>query len=92
MMTSRELVYATLEHRNTSGRVPRQLWTLPHATSRYPEETARLLADFPEDVIGIGAPTAEPTIARGNPFAIGEYTDEFGCVFTNVHGGVIGEV
>lgn len=33
---------------------------------------------------------AAPT--QGDPYAIGEYTDEWGCVFTNIHGGVIGEV
>ena len=92
MMTSRELVLATLEFRNKTGRAPRQLWSLPCATDRYPEETARLLADFPPDVTGIGAPLAEPTIARGNPVAVGEYVDEFGCVFTNINPGVIGEV
>ena len=36
-MTSRELVLSTLEFRNTEGRVPRQLWTLPWAANRYPE-------------------------------------------------------
>ena len=92
MMTSRELVLATLEHRNFTGRVPRQLWSLPVATNRYPEETAKLLADFPPDITGIGAPLARPTIQKGDPFAIGEFTDEFGCVFTNIQEGVIGEV
>lgn len=92
MMTSKELVKATLEFRNTTGRAPRQLWSLPIATDRYPEETARLMRDFPADIVGVGAPLAEPTIARGNPFAAGEYVDEFGCVFTNIQPGVIGEV
>ncbi|MBQ7337172.1 MAG: methyltransferase [Clostridia bacterium] len=91
-MTSRELVLATLEHRNFTDRVPRQLWSLPVATDRYPAETAKLIADFPADIINIGAPLSEPTIMKGNPYAIGEYTDEFGCVFTNIQEGVIGEV
>ena len=34
-MTSKELVIRTLEFRNTDGRVPRQLWTLPWATERF---------------------------------------------------------
>ncbi len=37
-MTSRELVHATLEFRNTEGRVPRDLWTLPWANQNYPNE------------------------------------------------------
>jgi hypothetical protein len=92
MMTSRELVLATLEFRNTTGRAPRQIWTLPWANQHYPKEVDQLFRDFPPDVTGIGAPLAEPTIAKGDPCAIGQYTDEFGCVFENIHGGIIGEV
>lgn len=46
-MTSKELVLRTLEFRNTDGRVPRDLWTLPWATDRYPEMMRKLRADFP---------------------------------------------
>ena len=31
-------------------------------------------------------------LTKGDPYAIGEYTDEWGCLFTNIHGGIIGEV
>ena len=41
-MTSKELVKRTLEFRNTDGRVPRDLWTLPWATERYPDTMRRL--------------------------------------------------
>lgn len=34
-MTSKELVLRTLEFRNTEGRAPRQLWTLPWATEHH---------------------------------------------------------
>lgn len=30
-MTPRELVYATLEFENKTGRVPRQIWILPYS-------------------------------------------------------------
>ncbi len=92
MMTSRELVLATLEFRNTSCRAPRQLWSLPWANDHYPEGVARILQDFPPDITGIGAPLAQPTIAKGDPCAVGQYVDEFGCVFENIHPGIMGEV
>lgn len=41
MMTSRELVYATLEGQNTSGRIPRQIWTLPVLVRFQPSQPPR---------------------------------------------------
>jgi len=49
-MTSRELVKKTLEFKN-SGRVPRDLWTLPWAYNTYGEEVDRISQDFPPDVV-----------------------------------------
>lgn len=51
-MTCRELVLSTLEFRNTEGRVPRQLWTLPWATERYPEMIQKMNCDFGWDMSG----------------------------------------
>lgn len=92
MMTPRELVRATLEFRNKTERAPRDLWTLPCAIDRYPEQYARIVADYPADIVGSWAPLAEPTIRQGDPHKRGEYIDEFGCVFTNLVDGYIGEV
>ncbi len=92
MMTPRELVLATLEFRNGTERAPRDLWSLPGAVDRYPEEFARIVRDFPPDTTAIGAPLAQPTVSRGDPHKRGEYVDEFGCVFTNLVDGYIGEV
>ena len=91
-MNSRELVLRTLEFRNTSGRVPRQLWSLPWACAKYPQMMEKLARDFVWDFDGPDVCYARAPQTRGDPYAIGEYVDEWGCVFTNVHGGVIGEV
>ena len=41
-MTSRELVNATLEFRNETGIVPRQMWVLPWAEKNYGKELERI--------------------------------------------------
>ncbi|HEY9077761.1 MAG TPA: uroporphyrinogen decarboxylase family protein [Anaerolineaceae bacterium] len=92
MTTSRELVYQTLEFKNPE-RVPRQLWTLPWATLHFPEELAAIRRDFPDDITS--APVhllQEPRLEKGDPYAAGEYIDPWGCRFTNIQPGVIGEV
>lgn len=92
MMTSRELVYATLEGQNTSGRIPRQIWTLPWAWDNHGGMLRQLLADYPEDIGSAPAVCREVPRTVGNPYAVGEYVDEWGCRFTNIHKGIIGEV
>lgn len=91
-MTSKELVLRTLEFRNTDGRVPRELWTLPWATKRYPERIERLGQEFPWDFASPQAAYAQLTLESGDAYAVGEYTDAWGCKFTNIQPGVIGEV
>lgn len=91
-MIPRELVKQTLEFRNCGGRVPRQLWSLPCATERYPEETRAIGRDFPDDIVHVGAKLSSPTIVSGDMYGVGEYTDEWGCRFENLFYGVVGEV
>jgi uroporphyrinogen decarboxylase len=92
-MTSRELVLHTLEFTNTSGRVPRQLWSLPWAWEHYPGELAALERDFPWDIAGPETVFTEPFVrVEGDPCTPGRYVDEWGCVFTNLQRGIIGEV
>lgn len=91
-MTSRELVLDTLNFRNTGGRVPRQLWSLPWAGLHYPEMIEKLQRDFVWD---FGSPSTilkhcPPT--KGDPYQPGEYIDEWGCKFQNIQPGIIGEV
>lgn len=91
-MTSRDLVRATLEFENRSGRAPRQLWTLPWAEEHAGETIRKIQTEFPSDFAGPPVILRTPTIASGDPYAVGESIDEWGCKFTNIHKGIIGEV
>ncbi len=91
-MTSRELVGKTLEFSNTDGRVPRQLWTLPWARIHHPDALAAIERDFEWDFAGPPVILRERAATRGDPYAVGEFTDEWGCTFHNIQAGVIGEV
>ena len=92
-MTPRELVYSTLEFRNKTGKVPREVWTLPWAKYTYGEEFDKILAEFPNDIL-----TARPHYAKKSPATsgvsdeIGIYKDDWGCIFLNRQRGIIGEV
>ena len=91
MKTPRELVYETLEFKNPS-RVPRQLWILPWAQIHYPEKLQKIQKDFPDDIISAPGYYTEFPKTYGNPYAVGEYIDEWGCKFTNYQEGIIGEI
>ena len=91
-MTSKELVLRTLEFENTSGRVPRDLWVLPWAEYNYPEQLSAIRKKYPPDITGVSLRLKEKGISYGDMYGIGEYTDDFGCVFTNAVRGIIGEV
>ncbi len=91
-MTSRELVRATLEFRNTDDRAPRQLWCLPWARDKYGREVNQVNTDFPDDIVSAPHLLKTQCQTKGDPYAKGEYIDEWGCVFENIHPGVIGEV
>jgi len=90
-ITSRELVHQTL---NFAGppRAPRDLWVLPIAVEQYPRELAGLESEFPTDFASIAGHERAKAPTRGDPYAIGEFTDEWGCTFVNIQRGVIGEV
>jgi len=91
-MTSKEIVLQTIEFRNKEQRVPRQLWSLPWAHDHYPEMMKRLHTEFEWDFSGPAAILKQSGVSKGDPYVVGEYIDEWGCVFTNIHKGVIGEV
>jgi uroporphyrinogen decarboxylase len=90
-MNSRALVRHTLEFASPPL-VPRQAWILPWAEERYPSEVAKLRAEYPDDLIAAPALYREPLPVVGNRYEKGVYIDEWGCRFTNIHGGVIGIV
>lgn len=91
-MTPRDLVKATLEFENKTERVPRQLWALPWAWEHEETMYKKIRNDFPDDIVGAPVSLKVPTIAQGDPHAIGTYVDEWGCKFTNIQRGVVGEV
>lgn len=90
-MNSRKLVLDTLEMRN-HGRAPRDLWTLPWATSRYPNELAEIQRSFPSDLIGTPSYNREQGVGHGDMYMPGRAVDAWGCEFISIHEGIIGEV
>lgn len=91
-MTSRELVYKTLEFENKNGRAPRQMWRLPWAEMKHGDMVKRIETEFPDDIVSAPTILKSKTIADGDPYKVGESTDEWGCRFYNLHEGIIGEV
>ena len=89
--TSREIVLRTLNF-DRPPRAPRDLWVLPIARENNPNELAAILRDFPPDFVNLEGHETNPPPTRGDPFAVGEFVDEWGCPFVNIQRGVIGEV
>ena len=90
--TSRELVRDTLEFKNTDGRVPRQLWTLPWADLYHHDALQKILDDFTWDFAGPQTVYEKRPKTEGDPYTPGLYIDEWGSRFTNIQPGVFGEV
>ncbi|MEK6794680.1 MAG: uroporphyrinogen decarboxylase family protein [Spirochaetota bacterium] len=90
-MTSRELVYASLEF-DSPDRTPRHLWISPWAKIHHNDAVDALVRDFPSDIGGPGVRYARQPSREGDMYRIGTYRDEWGCVFENVQNGVHGEV
>ncbi len=89
--SSRERVKRCLTFQNPD-RVPRQLWVLPWASERYPQEIEELCRRFPSDFGGVPTVYKPAARERGEWFKVGEYVDPWGCVFENIQEGVHGEV
>lgn len=87
----RDLVKQTLEFKSPA-RLPRQLWALPWAAKRYPEELARIERDFPPDITTIPFLCSEPVPGGGNAHTVGSFVDAWGCTFENLQDGIIGQV
>ena len=89
--TSREVVTRCLKFEYPE-RIGRDLWLLPWSQDRCGEVVEEIKRRFPGDFC-CAADVYQPSPrVRGDQYAIGEYIDEWGCVFANVHGGVVGEV
>ena len=92
-MTSRDRVLRCLEF-DRPDRVPRDLWVLPICRLQHGKAAIdAFLARWERDFASIGG--LSPGIrsqSKGDPYAVGEYRDEWGCTFVNIQAGVIGEV
>ena len=94
-MTSRELVTRTLEFRNSTGRVPRDLWLLPWAEQNYGAELKAILRDFPPDIVQVPESVksyAKQPAWQGNAYEPGTYKDEWGVIWKIAARGHLGEV
>jgi len=91
MQTPREIVRRTLEF-DSPERAPREMWILPWARLNHNDWVERILTDFPMDISRCPNVTLEKPVFIGDKHAIGEYTDEWGCVFRNIREGMMGEV
>lgn len=89
--TSREIMIRALTF-DYPERVPWDLGILPYAQQCYPETVEQLHYRFPLDCSGPKDPGCPSLREKGDKYAIGTYIDPWGCVFENVHGGIIGEV
>lgn len=91
-MTSYERVMRTLEGKNPSS-AARQMWLLPWTFDHYKAEHDQIKEKYPDDIVHIGAKFHNPPVmVKGDPYEVGTFVDDWGCVFTNIHKGVIGEV
>jgi uroporphyrinogen decarboxylase len=89
--TPRETVVKCLKFANPA-RIPRDVWLLPWAETRYPETVAELERIFPSDFVLAPDIYLESSKNRSGRYKRGSYTDEWGCVFDNIQDGIIGEV
>jgi hypothetical protein len=63
---------------------------LPWAEKRYPAEAKRLAFEYPDDIIPVQGIYTVPQKISGSRYEEGLYTDEWGCIFNNIHAGLIG--
>ncbi|MDP8207081.1 MAG: uroporphyrinogen decarboxylase family protein [Candidatus Electryonea clarkiae] len=90
-MNSRELVEETLNF-DSPATIPRHVCVLPWAEEYHPVEVTKLSSAFPDDIISAPVIYNNPPKITGEKHKPGEYVDEWGCKFSNLHDGVIGIV
>jgi len=88
-MTGKERVLRTLNF-EAPDRVPVDLWILPACRMRYGEELEKLLESHPRDIQSVVGPCE--TGADPEVYQRGTFTDFWGCTWTNINPGVIGEI
>ncbi len=68
------------------------IFALPSFIWSRPADHAAIMEEFPADCEWAPAPYEPSSCLSGDPFLEGIYVDEWGCVFTNINPGMIGEV
>lgn len=58
----------------------------------HPDAVKRIRRDFPDDIVSAPEIYSANPVTIGDQYAVGEYTDEWGCVFQSRQAGIIGEV
>ncbi len=91
MENAKKNVIKTLEF-DSPSEIPIQLWDLPWAEMHYPKELKDIREEFPDDIISAPNLLTKTIKTKGNEYKIGEYIDEWGCLFENKQDGIIGEV
>jgi len=89
--TPREIVRRTLRFEHPQ-RLARDLWALPWANEHLSSTLAELNHHYPSDISRPADVYNRSSRKQGDMFAVGTYIDEWGCLFNNIHAGVIGEV
>lgn len=89
--TPREIVNLTLNFESPE-RLPRQIWRLPWAVKHVPETIEEIDRRWPEDITYPVKVYHDSKRYQGNPYAVGEHIDDWGCIFENIHEGIHGEV
>ena len=92
-MTPRERVHRCLEF-DRPDRPPRDLWSLPIAWYEHGQAVMNeFLQRWPLDFARPGVPNPRAAaLVQGDPYAVGNFRDEWGCVFENTQAGIIGQV
>lgn len=91
MEDSRKVVYQTLACENPD-RIPRHVWDIQWTYTNFPEKIKRLKQLYPDDIVWCPRFLKNDCGCKGDPYAIGTYSDEWGCVFENKFEGIVGEV
>lgn len=91
MTSSRDIVKQCLRFESPK-RIPQQLWLLPWAKNKYPEESKEIQNLYPDDLVQCPAYYNTPPGIKGGKYQKGIYVDEWGCSFQNQEEGLMGIV
>lgn len=89
--TPREIVTRCLKF-ETPERLPRELWALPWAWENLRPFIEEANRRFPNDMGGPANVYGPSLKVKGDPYDVGDYIDDWGCTFTGIQKGVIGEI